>query len=77
VAPLLCLWTLQDPLFADAEVMTREWMQGPSNYLWQMQQFQVPLIAAVNGPCVTGAMEIALQCDLIVASTKAMFRCTV
>jgi len=67
---------LKDPLFADPEVMTREWMVGPNNYLWQLQQFQVPLIAAVNGPCVTGGMEIALQCDLILASTKAIFRDT-
>lgn len=67
---------LKDPLFADPEVMTRGWIQGPRNYLWQMQQFQVPLLAAVNGPCVTGAMEIALQCDIIIASTKALFRDT-
>ena len=35
---------------------------------------KVPLIAAVNGPCITGGMEIALQCDLIIASTSAIFR---
>ena len=37
---------------------------------------QVPMIAAVNGHCITGGMEMALQCDLIVASTSAVFRCT-
>mmetsp|Transcript_14401 Transcript_14401/g.34110 ORF Transcript_14401/g.34110 Transcript_14401/m.34110 type:complete len:269 (-) Transcript_14401:129-935(-) len=67
---------LQDPVFADPEMMTSEWMRGPGNYLWQMQQMKVPLIAAVNGACITGGMEIALQCDLIVASTSALFRDT-
>jgi enoyl-CoA hydratase len=34
---------------------------------------RVPMIAAVNGPAVTGGFEIALRCDFMVASERAVF----
>jgi cyclohexa-1,5-dienecarbonyl-CoA hydratase len=38
-----------------------------------IQQFDVPLIAAVHGACLGGGMELAIACDMVIASEKAVF----
>ncbi|MDF1726226.1 MAG: enoyl-CoA hydratase/isomerase family protein [Sulfitobacter sp.] len=38
-----------------------------------IMESNIPVIAAVNGPALGAGMGIAIMCDLIVASTKAVF----
>jgi enoyl-CoA hydratase len=43
------------------------------SYAEALSRSKVPLIAAVNGAAVTGGFEIALGCDFIVGSERAVF----
>ena len=39
----------------------------------RIHRLAVPTIAAVDGACLGGGMEVAIACDIIVASPKAVF----
>ena len=38
-----------------------------------INRIDIPVIAAVNGACLGGGMEVAIACDIVIASKKAIF----
>ena len=41
--------------------------------LWLIDHLDIPSIAAVSGACLGGGMELAIACDIVVASSNARF----
>ncbi|MBA3012286.1 MAG: enoyl-CoA hydratase/isomerase family protein [Proteobacteria bacterium] len=38
-----------------------------------INMIDIPIIAAVNGACLGGGMEVAIACDIVIASQRAIF----
>lgn len=55
-----------------AALRTRKW-HGEGSLADVMADCPKPIIAAVNGFAVTGGLELALQCDIIIAASTAKF----
>lgn len=53
--------------------MVAEMMAAFNSIFETMEKIDVPLIAAVHGACLGGGMELAIACDIIVASSRATF----
>jgi len=48
-------------------------ISGGGNLVQAIEGLAVPIIGAINGVAITGGFELALACDVLIASTNARF----
>lgn len=60
---------------AEARGSGDDTLAGFARLLESVEHLRVPVVAAVNGPCVGGGLELALCCDIRLASESARFVC--
>lgn len=53
--------------------LVEEMMASFNGIFEVMEGIEVPLVAAVHGSCLGGGMELAIACDIIIASSRASF----
>lgn len=58
---------------ADDEPFGSELWASSDRYHYTVLRFPLPTIAAVNGPAIAGGFDLAILCDLRIASTTARF----
>lgn len=54
--------------FSDSSI----WKSGQIMHEW-LQAFAKPLVGAINGPALAGGFDVAVQCDVRIASETAVF----
>jgi len=64
---------LKEIVGLDNSLSESEMSQAIGRFHLEMFKFKGPIIGAINGPAVTGGFELALRCDILIASTKGSF----
>ena len=62
-----------DPLRESEPTQGSQGSQGSMDIVQTMEAFDRPIIGAINGFAITGGFELALACDVLIASSEARF----
>lgn len=58
-------------LFEEAQSESGRLSTSPLAFLRELESFPLPMVAAVQGVCVGGGLEMALACDFIIAARSS------
>jgi enoyl-CoA hydratase len=71
--PAFCAGVDLKALASERREEQQERQSGPIAHLGFLPPHDTPVIGAINGATVTGGLEIALNCDFLIASERARF----
>jgi enoyl-CoA hydratase/carnithine racemase len=67
---------LKEGLAIGSVLDTRRWLEAFRCANRRVESITKPVVAAINGFCITGGLELALCCDIRIAGTGAQFGIT-
>jgi len=71
--PAFCAGMDMKSLATELRSVQQSRQSTPLRYVGMLPPHDTPIIGAINGPTVTGGLELAMCCDFMIASERARF----